>query len=515
MISTSQNLPRSTPAKQDVSRHAIDQFIIAWECMAGTGQSEPHSFMLLRHGHVIAEHWWHPYRPDAPQNLYSVSKTFATLAIGFAVAEKLIQLDDPVIKFFPDKLPETVSPNLAAMRIHDLLTMTTGHPDNMTWPMMMQENWVAAFLALPVPQAPGSSFIYDSSASYMLSAIIQTVSGQKMVDYLEPRLFEPFGARGQRWIECPKGINTGGWGFSATTETLAKTGQLYLQKGVWNGVQMLPEDFMTEATMPLAQQPASWVFWGAPDPNVTLEQLQATSDYYQGYGFQIWRGRNNSYRADGALAQFMIVLPDLDAVIALTSESPDWPGLHDLIREKLIPAFNGRDDGDELDAPSPPFTHKIPMSTGIANPSLESKISGAEFALEPNALLAEKISFTFDVNEVLFHMVRDCGVTTLKGSKTGWLDGATSMPGTPPDLFSNPMSFAQSPVSTSVAWINENTLKFDARFYETPHHDTLTCTFEGDAVEVRFLNSLTVAFKATDESHPFAERRPVLRGLRK
>lgn len=512
MVNNFPLLTYSSPAAQGMSRRAIEGFVTAWEELAAVGRSEPHSFMLLRHGRIVAEGWWSPYRPDAPQNLYSVSKTFAALAIGFAAAEQRLELDDPVIKFFPAKLPEAVSPNLAAMRVRDLLTMATGHPDNMTWPMMMQPDWVAAFLGFEAPGAPGTNFIYDSSASYMLSAIIQTISGMKLIDYLEPRLFEPLGVRGHRWAECPMGMNTGGWGFSATTETIAKTGQLFLQRGMWNGVQLLPAEFMDEASASHIQQSPNWVFWGAPDPHITLDQLRATSDYYQGYGFQIWRGRHDSYRADGALAQFMIVLPEQNAVIAMTSESPDWQGLHNLIWEKLMPAFAGKDEADSDDTPLR-FKRELPRPAGLANPNLEKRLAGVEYALDPNALQAERIAFAFDGDTIEFRMVHNGSVTTLKGSQSGWLDGSTNMPGTPPDLFGIPMSAATSAVATAVAWTSPDTLVFKSCFYETPHHDTLTCSFEGDVLEVRFLNSLSVAFGATDENHPFAERRPVLRGL--
>ncbi|MCA2217506.1 serine hydrolase domain-containing protein [Jidongwangia harbinensis] len=496
-----------------MSVHAVEGFIAAWEEMALAGRSEPHSFMMLRHGTVVAEAWWHPYRADASQNLYSVSKTFATLAIGFAVAEGTVRIDDPVISFFPNLLPETVSPNLAAMRVQHLLTMTTGHPDNMTWPMMMRPDWTAAFLALPVPDAPGSRFVYNSAATYMLSAIIQSVSGSKLVDYLEPRLFTPLGARGQRWAESPEGVNTGGWGLSAPTETLAKTGQLFLERGMVDGVQLLPAEWMDQASAFQVQQPADWDFAGMPAPDANLDHLRLTSDYYQGYGYQVWRGRNDSYRADGALAQFMIVVPALDAVIALTSESPDWQGLLDLIWEKLLPAFDG--DGNTRPGSVRTTREELPRPTGSTTSPLIAGVGGAEFTLEPNVLEAERLTVTFDGEEAHFRMVRSTGDTVLRGSAAQWLDGTTNMPGTPPDLFSDPTSAVESPVSTAVAWPDDNTLVFRARFYETPHADTLTCTFHGDTIEVRFLNSCVTALGATDDAHPLAERRPLLRGVRR
>jgi CubicO group peptidase (beta-lactamase class C family) len=294
-------LPRSTPEAQGVSSAGIFDFIEAAEAKG----HELHSFMMLRHGKVIAEGWWAPYAPDLRHTMYSMSKSFASTAVGFAVAEGKLSVEDKVVSFFPDDLPEKVSENLAALRIKDLLTMSVGNEKEPTQPVVKSENWVRTFLAQPITHQPGTVFMYNSAATYMCSAIVQKVTGQKIIDYLKP-LFEPLGITGMTWEECPRGINTGGWGLSIRTEDMAKFGQLYLQKGKWQGRQILPEAWIEEATSKHIQQTKS------VKPGRAAEE----NDWMQGYGYQFWRCRFGAVRGDGAFGQFTIMLPAQDASLS-------------------------------------------------------------------------------------------------------------------------------------------------------------------------------------------------------
>ncbi|MBW7461807.1 serine hydrolase, partial [Paenibacillus sepulcri] len=152
-------------------------------------------------------------------------------------------------------------------------------------------------LAAPVEHEPGTHFVYNSGATYMLSAILQKVTGQTLLEYLQPRLIEPLGIKGAAWDVCPRGINVGGWGLNVTTEDIARFGQLYLQKGMWNGQRLLTEEWIAEAT-------SSQISNGDGGVN----------DWAQGYGYQFWRCRHGVYRGDGAFGQFCIVMPEQDAV---------------------------------------------------------------------------------------------------------------------------------------------------------------------------------------------------------
>jgi CubicO group peptidase (beta-lactamase class C family) len=233
----SKSLPRSVPEAEGVSSRDIITFLDSVEVR----KHEFHSFMFLRHGKVIAEGWWNPYRPDLKHTLYSASKSFTCTAIGLAVKGKKLSIDDKVISFFPESLPDTVDPFLAELKIKDLLSMSSGQRQESS---ATTNDWIKAFLETPVVNEPGTKYRYSSMASFMLSAIVQKVTGEKVVDYLTPRLFNPLGIEGYDWETNPQGINTGGWGLRLKTEDLAKFGQLYLQKGRWNGKQILPEKWV-------------------------------------------------------------------------------------------------------------------------------------------------------------------------------------------------------------------------------------------------------------------------------
>ncbi len=198
-------LPRSSPESQGISSSAILAFIEA----ADKNIESMNSFMLVRHGQVVAEGWWSPYNAESPHSLYSLSKSFTSTAVGLAIAEGKLSVDDEVLKFFPGDAPPEPSKNLKAMRISDLLRMSTGHQAE---PKRTPETaWTKTFLAQPVPHKPGTHFLYNTSATYMLSAIVQKATGMTVLDYLKPRLFEPLGIEHPTWETSPQGITTGGY----------------------------------------------------------------------------------------------------------------------------------------------------------------------------------------------------------------------------------------------------------------------------------------------------------------
>ena len=321
MLTTTENqLQRTSPESQGIASAAILRFVEAAESQI----HELHSFMLLRHGSVVAEGWWSPYSPEHPHILFSLSKSFTSTAVGLAVAEGHFTVDDPVLSFFPDDAPAEVSANLAAMRVRHLLSMSTGHDEDTTGPITARPdgNWIKGFFEEPVLHEPGTHFLYNSGASYMLSAIVQKTTGMKVIDYLRPRLFEPLGIDNPTWQECPQEINVGGWGLNIRTEDIARFGQLYLNKGIWGERRILSEAWVEEAT--------SYQVSNGDDPE---------SDWAQGYGYQFWRCRHNIYRGDGAFGQYSIVMPEQDAVLAITGGVGDMQQPLNLVWDILLPAM--------------------------------------------------------------------------------------------------------------------------------------------------------------------------------
>lgn len=309
---------RSTPEAEGVPSAAILSLVNELESRVDA----VHSLMIVRHGRVIAEGWWSPYAAQEPHVLYSLSKSFTSTAVGLAIAEGKLRLEDPVLKFFPDEAPAQPSENLKAMSVRDLLMMSTGqHAEDIDrvdffGPVPATKQ----FLAMPVPHKPGTLFYYNTAASYVLSAIVQRVSGQTTLDYLRPRLFAPLGIQDPVWQTSPQGISLGGFGLSLRTEDIASFGQLYLQRGEWKGKRILPAAWVDLATSRQASNGSN------PD-----------SDWDQGYGFQFWRCRHGFYRGDGAFGQFCIVMPEHDTVIAITSGTSDMASVMNVLWERLLP----------------------------------------------------------------------------------------------------------------------------------------------------------------------------------
>ncbi len=293
-----------------------------------------HSIMIVKDGKVVKEHWMGESAPDKLHILNSVSKTFTSTAVGLAIAEGRLSLSDKVVDLFPDKLPAEVSDNLKKVEVRHLLTMSGGHdtePSRRTMPE--GADWVEAFLAHPFEHEPGTYFWYNSMGTYMLSAIVQKVTGEKVIDYLTPRLFEPLAIEGATWQESPQGINTGGWGLYLKTEDLAKMGQLILRRGEWNGKQIVPAEWIDEMTTAhIDSRPA-----GMRPEQITFKAED--SDWLQGYGYQMWRCRHGAVRADGANGQYIIVMPEQNVVIAMTANIGDMQGEINLVWEHLLAAL--------------------------------------------------------------------------------------------------------------------------------------------------------------------------------
>src|SRR5215210_4197570 len=283
-----------------------------------------HSLMIVRSGRVVAEGWWSPYRPDDVHLLYSVSKSFTSTALGFAVAEGLVSLDDTVVQHFPDLDPGPSGPRARTITVEHLARMATGHHEDIldTMVRLDPDEPVRGFLRIEPESAPGSIFAYNNGASYVLGAIVQERTGQSLTGYLQARLFDPLGIPAPHWDTVGGRRQIGYSGLHLTTEQLARFGQLYLQMGEWGGSPVLPQGWVAEATRTHTANP------GEPEP-----------DWRRGYGYQFWRGWHG-YRGDGAYGQFCLVLPEQDAVVVTTGETEAMQAVLDAVWAHLVPAFD-------------------------------------------------------------------------------------------------------------------------------------------------------------------------------
>ncbi|HEY5561550.1 MAG TPA: serine hydrolase [Clostridiaceae bacterium] len=475
-MSIENKLPRSTPEEQGIASCAITDFLEAVE-KANLGL---HSFMLLRHGFVVSEGWWTPYSEELPHMLFSLSKSFTSTAIGLAIEENLITLEDKVISFFKESLPEVMDENLVKMEVKHLLSMATGHEKDTTDAVIAQKDgdWVKAFLALKVEHTPSSPFVYNTAATYMLSAIIQKVTGQTLLEYLQPRIFVPLGIENPTWETCPKGINTGGFGLSIKTEDIAKFGKLYLDKGVYKGKTLIPKDWIEKATSKQVSNGTS-----------------LDSDWESGYGYQFWRCKvPNVYRADGAFGQLAVIMPDQDAILAITSGSGDVGGILNLIWDKLIPALSEgslESNNEALSNLNSKLArlHISPPRFGVK--SIEkTAIQSRIYKIEDNQLQIESMSFEFNEDTCNFKITDNRGTHEILCGIEAWVSNETDI------LLGSPKAYA------SGTWRDENTFIMSWLFVETPFCYTCTCSFSGRSLLVKVdtnvsLTPIDLLFKGT------------------
>ncbi len=467
-------ISRNHPEAQGLSSNAILKFLEA----AKAQNLEFHSLMLLRHGQVITEGWWHPYAPEIPHMLFSLSKSFTASAIGLLSDAGKLTLDDTVISFFPNDLPPTISPNLAAMNIRHLLMMASGHTDDPTNASVHGSgNWVKTILEHPVDFLPGTHFVYNSGATFLLSAIVQQITGKTLLEFLKPSLLEPLGILEATWGSNPQGINFGAWGLNLTTESIAKLGQLYLQKGVWNGSRILSEAWINDAS--------SFQISNGDKP---------TSDWQQGYGFQFWRCQHGAYRADGAFGQYCVVMPEQDAVLVITSAVNDMQIVLNLVWEHILPHF-----GSHVLPENPSTLTKLQDTlsklelegvTGENTSVIASRVSNQKYKFDENHAQIEEMQFLFLEDQLEIQAKTNSGEHILKCGYNHWIANQT--------LFEPTQGFKNlelQKASLTGAWINENTFEFKMCFNESTF--TITFILEFLEQELTINSSINVGFGET------------------
>ena len=326
------SLPRAEASAKMAK--AADKYFAA---VAKEGQ-DLHSIMVVKDGNVVLEKWMSKGKENEPHILNSVSKTFTSMAVGLAISEGRLALDEKLVDIFPEHCPENPSEYLKEITVEHLLTMSCGHstdPTHESWEVK-DKSWIRFFMEHPVTHKPGTLFCYNSLGTYVLSAIVQKRTGEKVADYLYPRLFRPLGINNVSWLESHEGINTGGWGLFLKTEDLAKMGLMLLQKGQFNGCQVVPAEWIEAASSP--QVPCVPAGMNSDDAD-KLRKVAKTSDWLQGYGYQMWRCRYNAFRADGANGQYIIMIPDKNAVVVTTANIRDMQGEINLIWKYIYPAL--------------------------------------------------------------------------------------------------------------------------------------------------------------------------------
>lgn len=456
-------LQRSTPEAEGVPSKAI---IALFDSLTALPKTDIHSVMVLRHGKVIGEIYPAPFAPEYRHTMYSCSKTFVGAAVGLAVADNRLRLTDRVGAFFPELLPDSVSVNLADMTVRDLLTMTSGITTD--WNMRnLTPDWIRTYLAKPV-KVPGKKFEYDSICSYVLSAIVQKVTGMTLLDYLKLKLFTPMNIMEVAWEVSPEGYNTGGWGLHIQSESLAKFGLLLLNHGVWEGKQLLS---------------ASWV------EQMMSKQMEAGDE---DYGYQMWLcDYPGAVRADGALGQYILIIPEKDMVVVITECTLiNGRTQRGLVWNRLLPEV-----GDEVLAAGKDYkklqkkqsAYTLPFVQGKAASSAAMKYEGRSIVLDANKYGWKSLSLHFGQKEVKLAVTDKNGAAyELPFGYKQWLKTAVSA--YPPYSITPIGSFKgiEDPfwVAGSYAWQSPAVLQLKAHYVNWISALGVTLRFEGDQVEL-------------------------------
>lgn len=460
------DLPRAVPEAEGVPSEAVHTM---FDSLMALPRTEIHSVVVVRHGKVIGELHPAPFAPEYRHTMYSCSKTFVAAGVGLAIADNRLRLDDRVVDFFPEQLPDTMDIRVDDITVRDLLTMTAGiTPD---WQMRsLTPHWIRTYLSKPIAAEPGTKFQYDSLCSYLLAAMVQRATGKTLLDYLQERIFTPMHITEVGWELSPEGYNTGGWGLHIQSESLAKFGLMLLDGGRWQGKQLLPEWWVRE---------------------MMTEQKPGTN-----YGYQMWKCEYpGAWRADGALGQFVIVVPDKDMVVVITQCSLlNGVAARRAVWEQLLPKATDTPLPEDKKAyrqlQKMQTRATLPFVQGKAKAKADKLYDGATIALPDNKYGFAKLSFNFDrkARQVVMGVTdRDGNAYKLLFGHKRWDTVSTSA--TPPYSISPIGKFTgiEGPfrVAGSYAWKDKHTLRLKAHYVNWISALDITVRFDGDKAHVR------------------------------
>lgn len=443
-------------------------------------ETEMHGLMIMRHGKVCAEGWWAPFAPNLRHGLQSHTKTYAATAVGIAYTEGILRLDERLIDIFPDESPEEPSENLKLLTVRDVLCMGCGMD---TMPMD-SEHWIRDFMHTPVNHKPGTTYMYNSTGSTLLGAIVRKKTGEGLHEYLSKRLFCKIGIDpgNLRWLCMADGMEIGGGGLYATTEDNLRLMKLYADGGVWEGERILAEDYVKLA---VSNQNES--------ATESINNPLAT-DNFLGYGFQIWMCKPEGvYRADGAMGQFTIVFPKQDMIIAIneTAVGAHWvQNTLNIVWDYLekVDAAPVDDDAETADA----LIRKL-ASLSLPNPvylpasKIADEINGKEWNITSGVFSFEMFNFMApkklaEIKKFSFEF--DNYGCILKGSGETDIQIKIATNGSRFINIVGKTDDCTQVLACDGAWIEENVFALNARWVETCFVKKFLFRFEGNKVTI-------------------------------
>lgn len=362
------------------------QMMLMYDSLMNSDLTEIHHVVVMVDGKIAGELHPKPFRAEDRHTLYSVSKTFTAVAVGLAIDDGLLSVEDNLAKFFPEYIKDEVDPRLRDIKIKDMLTMRSGFKTE-SWMRNSKQHWVEYYLSRPLVAEPGTRYSYDSIETYLLAAVVQKVTGKTVLELLNERIFHPMGVTDVEWELCPDGIITGGWGIYLSAHSQALFGQLLLQQGEWNGKQLVSKQWVKEM--------------------MTVHVVREANDY----GYQIWLCEYpGAWRADGAFGQYIIIVPQKNMVVVLNqcSRSKGFPERsniwHTVVKNCLNCAVDAKPA--ELQALKDyEETAQLPVLQGDSINALSKKVAGKTFVLDKNKLGWKSVKFDFEKGKVVLNVV--------------------------------------------------------------------------------------------------------------
>ena len=441
-----------------VSKTALNSFFSTFQKNIG----EILSLEIYRRDDLLVRIAPSPYSAADKREVFSLSKSFTSTAIGLLYDDGKLSLDDHIVDLFPDKLPEKISENLSKMRLSHVLSMNTGHPGCVMSTMAHADDPAKAFLAQDVPYEPGTHFAYNTGATFLLSCLVHRITGESLLDFLTHRLFLPLGITGVSWNSASSGINEGGCGAHVSADDISKLGILYLSNGLYKGKRILSEEWCRMATSPVSDNSSN----GAPD-------------WCAGYGYQFWMNAQGGFRGDGAAGQLCFVRPDLDLVFAVQAE------VHDMQYEIITLCTLAEhlfDVDDTADLILPDYA---PIGSS-------QRLSGFEnicFRLDDNPMGFTQACFTYDASDDTMTLWLSNGVDRygIRAGNGYYTESTVIAPALKPKILGLMITERAEPSRLACSYKAEDgKLTFDVRYLNGPHHKTFTFTSDGDELTLSF-----------------------------
>ena len=434
------------------------------------------TFLLIRHGHMAAAVSKYPFLPEDKCLVYSCSKSFTGTAVGIAQKEGLLDINDYILDYFPEYATLELDPKVRHIKIRHLLTMSSGHGSDSVGDICNgDEDWIKTFLTRTMDFEPGEKFVYDSGGTYMLSEIISRISHQSMFDYLKERLFDPLHIKDVMW-DRHGDVNTGAWGLFIAPEDLAKLGLLYLKKGVFEDQKILPEEWVTDATK-------HQIDTGFCDP----------LGWSCGYGYQIWKNNERSFRFDGAFGQLCMVFPDEDMIIVTTAEELNPARMFPLIETYLLNNLSDRPYSDTVtygELKKFMMRWETPATYMPSESYMEQRLDHCIYETQDAG--HEKYTFAFTINNS--HMeIRVNQIHVIRSSAVSMAYGKTSYVIMPPSIspiIGPEQRLRQWHYSAHHEWINDGTLQVTIWYRETGHIQRWLFVFVENTVVITISNSI-------------------------